>query len=64
MGAVAAASAEQNAGIEQVGKALTQMDYATQRNATLVEEAAAATHSLEEQARQLSQAVSVFRIAA
>ena len=62
MGEIAAASAEQRTGIEQVGHSVSQMDSVTQQNAALVEQAAAATHSLEEQASRLSEAVSVFRV--
>jgi methyl-accepting chemotaxis protein len=62
MGEIAAASREQSAGIEQVGLAVSQMDELTQQNAALVEEAAAAAESLEEQARNLAQAVAVFRL--
>ena len=60
---IAEASREQSSGIEQVGLAVTQMDEVTQQNAALVEEAAAAAESLEEQARSLMDAVSVFRLA-
>ncbi|MDX9707683.1 MAG: methyl-accepting chemotaxis protein, partial [Azospira sp.] len=63
MSDIAAASREQSSGIEQVGLAITQMDEVTQQNAALVEEAAAAAESLEEQARSLLGAVSVFRLA-
>jgi methyl-accepting chemotaxis protein-1 (serine sensor receptor) len=62
MGEIAAASIEQSRGIEQVNQAVTQMDEVTQQNAALVEEAAAASKSLEEQGRKLNEAVSVFRI--
>jgi methyl-accepting chemotaxis protein len=62
MGEIAAASTEQSKGIEQVNQAITQMDEVTQQNAELVEEAAAASHSLEDQGRQLDQAVSFFRL--
>ncbi|KIX40460.1 chemotaxis protein [Burkholderia pseudomallei] len=61
MGEIAAASAEQSRGIEQVNLAITQMDEVTQQNAALVEEAAAASHSLEEQGHELKQAVAFFR---
>lgn len=53
MSEIAAASAEQNAGINQVHQAVTQMDAVTQENAALVEQAAAATESLSDQARNL-----------
>ncbi|MDO9113477.1 MAG: hypothetical protein Q7U63_06730, partial [Polaromonas sp.] len=47
---------------EQINQAITQMDQVTQQNAALVEEAAAAASSLQEQASGLSQVVSVFRL--
>ncbi|WP_321893006.1 methyl-accepting chemotaxis protein [Paraburkholderia tropica] len=62
MGEIAAASTEQSRGIEQVNQAITQMDEVTQQNAALVEEAAAAAKSLEDQGRQLNHAVSFFRV--
>ncbi|MHB1052938.1 MAG: methyl-accepting chemotaxis protein [Thiobacillus sp.] len=62
MSEIAAASQEQSAGIEQVNQAITQMDDVTQQNAALVEEAAAAAESLQDQAAQLAQAVSVFKL--
>ncbi|RDK02039.1 methyl-accepting chemotaxis protein [Paraburkholderia lacunae] len=62
MGEIAAASTEQSRGIEQVNQAITQMDEVTQQNAALVEEAAAASKSLEDQGRQLNQAISFFRL--
>ncbi|QDZ26836.1 methyl-accepting chemotaxis protein [Noviherbaspirillum sp. UKPF54] len=64
VGEIAAASDEQHAGIGQVNTAISQMDQATQQNAALVEQAAAAAASLQEQAVKLSQLVSVFRLAA
>ncbi|MGZ7177787.1 methyl-accepting chemotaxis protein [Burkholderia gladioli] len=64
MGEISAASAEQSTGIEQVGLAVAQMDQVTQQNAALVEQAAAAAASLDEQAARLRSAVSVFRLAA
>jgi methyl-accepting chemotaxis protein len=57
------ASKEQSSGIEQVTQAVSQMDEVTQQNAALVEEAAAAAESLEEQARGLVQAVGSFKLA-
>jgi methyl-accepting chemotaxis protein-1 (serine sensor receptor) len=63
MGEIAAASNEQSRGIEQVNQAITQMDEVTQQNAALVEEAAAAAGSLEDQAENLRSAVAVFRTA-
>ncbi len=64
MGEISAASAEQNASMSQVGQAVNQMDHATQQNAALVEESAAAAASLKTQAQQLVQAVAVFRLSA
>jgi methyl-accepting chemotaxis protein-1 (serine sensor receptor) len=61
---IAAASAEQGRGIEQVNQAITQMDEVTQQNAALVEEAAAAASSLEEQGRRLNEAVAFFAVEA
>jgi methyl-accepting chemotaxis protein len=58
---ISAASAEQTSGIEQINLAITQMDQVTQQNAALVEEAAAAAASMQNQAGQLMQMVSVFR---
>jgi methyl-accepting chemotaxis protein len=63
MGEISAASGEQSQGIEQVGTAIGQMDETTQQNAALVEQAAAAAETLQEQADALSQAVAVFRMA-
>jgi len=62
MAEITAASQEQSAGIEQVNQAITQMDEVTQQNAALVEEAAAAAESMQQQAGNLAQAVSVFRL--
>jgi methyl-accepting chemotaxis protein len=61
MGEIAAASIQQSSGIHQVNTAVTNMDEATQQNAALVEEAAAAAESLLEQANRLSDTVSVFK---
>ncbi|MDM0027341.1 methyl-accepting chemotaxis protein [Variovorax saccharolyticus] len=62
MGEITAASQEQTSGIEQINQAITQMDQVTQQNAALVEEASAAAQSLQEQAGNLSQVVSVFKL--
>ena len=62
MSEIAAASQEQSTGIEQVNQAITQMDDVTQQNAALVEEAAAASESLQDQAGKLAEAVSVFKL--
>ncbi len=59
---ISSASGEQTSGIEQINTAVMQMDSVTQQNAALVEEAASAAESLREQARQLSEAVAVFRL--
>ncbi|MEP7101358.1 MAG: methyl-accepting chemotaxis protein [Burkholderiales bacterium] len=63
MGEISAASIEQSQGVAQVGEAVTQMDAATQQNAALVEQSAAAAESLNRQAKELVQVVSVFRLA-
>ena len=60
---ISSATAEQSAGIGQVGDAVTQLDQVTQQNAALVEESAAAAESLNHQARRLAESVRVFRIA-
>ena len=62
MSEITAASQEQSSGIEQVNLAITQMDEMTQQNAALVEQAAAAAESMEEQAVELARAVSVFQL--
>ncbi|RZT05977.1 methyl-accepting chemotaxis sensory transducer with TarH sensor [Duganella sp. CF402] len=62
VGEIAVASREQSEGIDQVNQAVAQMDQVTQQNAALVEEAAAATQSLQDQAGELQQTVSVFKI--
>jgi methyl-accepting chemotaxis protein len=62
MGEISAASVEQSSGVSQVGEAVTQMDQATQQNAALVEEMAAAASSLKGQAHELVQAVAVFKL--
>ncbi|WP_341539425.1 methyl-accepting chemotaxis protein [Thiobaca trueperi] len=59
---ISAASNEQSSGIEQVNQAIIQMDDVTQQNAALVEEAAAAAESLEEQAQKLASVVAVFKL--
>ena len=62
MGEIASASNEQLDGIEQVNQAVAQMDIVVQQNAALVEEAAAAAGSLQDQAGHLTEAVSVFKV--
>ncbi|HAS0810085.1 TPA: methyl-accepting chemotaxis protein, partial [Enterobacter hormaechei subsp. xiangfangensis] len=59
MGEIASASAEQSKGITQVGQAVVEMDSVTQQNAALVEQSSAASASLEEQARRLTEIVSI-----
>jgi methyl-accepting chemotaxis protein len=59
---IAAASAEQSTGLEQINKALAQMDEVTQQNSALVEENAATAKTLESQAVVMSEKVSIFRI--
>ena len=62
MGEISAATREQTLGIEQINMAVSQMDQTTQQNASLVEEAAAASESLQHQAAALSNAVRVFSL--
>lgn len=62
MSEIAAASAEQSSGIDEIGKAVTQMDEMTQQNAALVEQAAAASESLQSQAQQLARQVATFKL--
>jgi methyl-accepting chemotaxis protein len=62
MAEISTASAEQSAGIDQINQAVVQMDQVTQQNAALVEEAAAASASMQDQALSLSQAVAVFTL--
>ncbi|WP_301782960.1 methyl-accepting chemotaxis protein [Caballeronia sp. SEWSISQ10-4 2] len=59
---ISRASAQQSAGVEQVGKAVGQMDRTTQQNAALVEESAAAAESLKQQAAQLVDSVAQFQL--
>ena len=61
---ISTAAAEQTKGISQVNDAVTQLDQVTQQNAALVEESAAASDSLRQQAAQLVDAVRVFRLQA
>ena len=62
MAEIMAASQEQTQGIEQINQAIVQMDQVTQQNAALVEEAAAATQALQEQAADLTRVVGVFKL--
>ena len=59
---IATASAEQGNGIEQVNMAVTQMDDTTQQNAALVEQTAAASASLQDQAQSLVRSISIFTL--
>lgn len=59
---IAAASQEQASGIDQVNGAITQMDTMTQSNAALVEEAAAASRSMQDQANNLSSMMEFFKL--
>jgi len=62
IGEITAASTEQSAGVSQVNQAVGNLDQMTQQNAALVEESAAAAQSLREQAEQLAQVVSIFKV--
>ena len=62
MSEITVASREQSAGIGEINTAVTHMDTMTQQNAALVEQAAAAAESLQEQAVDLAQAVGMFRL--
>ncbi|WP_411852329.1 methyl-accepting chemotaxis protein [Stenotrophomonas sp. LGBM10] len=62
MAGISAASQQQSAGIELVGKTLLQMDGSTQQNAAMVEEASASAHALQRQAGHLSEAVAAFAV--
>jgi hypothetical protein len=59
---ISAASSEQAAGVSQVGEAIGHIDQATQQNAALVEQMAAAAGSLKSQADELVQSVAVFKL--
>ncbi|KQW93266.1 hypothetical protein ASC94_11445 [Massilia sp. Root418] len=59
---ITTASKEQSAGIDEVYKAIGEMDQVTQQNAALVEQSAAAAESMQQQAAQLAQVVSVFQV--
>ncbi len=63
VGDISRASGEQSDSVAQVSEAVREMDNATQQNSALVEESAAAAARLEQQARQLVEAVSAFRLA-
>jgi methyl-accepting chemotaxis protein len=61
MGEITSASQEQTMGIEQINMAITQMDEVTQQNAALVEQAAAASQSMQDQAAALAEVVGFFK---
>ena len=63
MADISVASAAQSTSVAEVGQAITQMDQATQQNAALVEESAAAATNLRQQAQQLLHAAQVFKTA-
>ena len=62
MNDITAASQRQSKGIEEVNNAITEMDELTQRNAALVEQSAAATQSMQDQAHDLLRVVDAFRL--
>jgi methyl-accepting chemotaxis protein len=62
MSEIATASEEQSSGIDQINKAVSQMEQVTQQNASLVEEAAAASESMKEQAASLVRTVDIFKL--
>ena len=62
MGEITAASQEQSAGIGQVNQAIIEMDSVTQQNAALVEQAASAARSLQDQAAEVANVVSIFKL--
>ncbi|CAM8635140.1 Tar Methyl-accepting chemotaxis protein [Comamonadaceae bacterium] len=62
MGEISTASQEQSVGIEEINRAISEMDEMTQKNAALVEQAAAAASSLQDQTQLLQKAVSIFKL--
>jgi methyl-accepting chemotaxis protein len=62
VGEISAASERQSRGIDEINRAVTQMDRTTQQNAALVEQAAAAAVALEDEARTLDDTVAMFRL--
>jgi len=62
IGEITAASQSQSQGIEDVNRSITKMDSVTQQNAALVEQAAAAAESMQNQAQNLASVVSVFKL--
>lgn len=63
MSEITIASSEQSSGIGEINQAITQMEAVTQQNASLVQEASAASQALREQADRLAQSMSVFKTA-
>lgn len=63
MAEISSATTEQEAGVSMVGQAMTEMDQVTQFNAALVEEMAASATSLKEQAQEMVDTVSIFKLA-
>jgi methyl-accepting chemotaxis protein len=59
---ISASAHEQTGGIDQINQAITQLDNVTQQNAALVEQAAAAADSLNQQAARMVEVVSVFKL--
>ena len=62
LGAIHEASAGQASGVEQVSRAIAEMDLSTQQNAAMVEQAAAAAASMRQQAAELSELVGTFKV--
>ncbi|MGH8607326.1 MAG: methyl-accepting chemotaxis protein, partial [Gammaproteobacteria bacterium] len=62
VGEIATASREQASGVEQVNKAVVQMDEMTQQNASLVEQSAAAAGTMSEQAERLNELIAFFKL--
>ena len=62
IGEISSATREQSTGIAQIGSAVAQLDQSTQQNAALVEQMAAAAHTLNQQTHGLVQSVAVFRV--
>jgi methyl-accepting chemotaxis protein len=62
IGEIAVASKEQNSGVEEINRAIVQMEQVTQQNAALVEQATASTLSFEEESHRLLEVVSKFRV--
>jgi methyl-accepting chemotaxis protein len=62
IGEITAATHEQTTGIGQINHAITQMDQATQQNASLVQQAAAASSAMQEEASHLAQVVGTFKL--